>query len=392
MSRQFGIRELDPSTLYDTEMDAPGSPNSLSGQATPTPGNTGVTNAVTLNDLANILTQMQGMLIKQQETIQQQQQAIVNLQLAHPAPTPLTGTPFTTPATSFITVPTSTAPSLATAPSTNDALAPLIQTLKPKGNKPQEYHGRRENTKDFLSQCELYFRLNKMSEADKVSVAATYLRGSAFKWFGTHEKTYGEILTFDDFKTALTAAFGESDRAEKAKTQLANLRQTKSCAAYNSEFNRLVAEAGYTVADQTILIDVFNQGLKMDVRNLMLSLPIRTTLEATMNDAMICDNRIFNLQQQKRSKINLLLPRTQSSSFHNVTDTAVPMEIDSITTSPQLTTEGKLKQSEKDRRRREGLCLYDGKADCPGRDDVNLCPNLLKRKSKMQRPGPSTRR
>jgi hypothetical protein len=257
----------------------------------------------------------------------------------------------------------------------------MIQGSKPKGNKPQEYQGRRENTKQFIHQCELYFRINPMSEKDKVSVAASYLRGSAFTWFGTFEESFGQIKTFEDFKTALTGAFGEADRAEKAKIALGKLRQTKSCAAYNS--------AGYSTADQTILTDVYNQGLKMEVRNLMLTFPIRDTLSATMTDAMTCDNRIFNLQQQKRGQMNILLPRSSTST---TTNDAVPMEIDSISTSTTHNNEGKLKQSEKDRRRREGLCLYDGKADCPGRDNLELCPNLLKKKPKSLYRGQSTRK
>lgn len=382
MSRNFGIRELDPDVLYSgmeisespnplPESGASSAPRSLPNPQAPAP---------TLSDLAAMLTRMQITLDEQQRTIQDQQRTILDLRSA--------GLGTSATSTRFAGNVSATAP----APTTPTAapLVPMISSAKPKGNKPQEYSGRRESTKQFLDQCELYFRINPMTEDDKVSIAATYLRGSAFTWFGTYESNFGRIPTFAAFRSALTSAFGETDRVDKAKAALGKLRQTKSCAAYNSEFNRLIADAGYSIADQAILMDVYQQGLKMDVRNLMLSLPIRDNLEALMTDAMNCDNRIYQLAQQKRGNAGLLLPRGLPQSPAS-TSNAVPMEIDSITSTIH-TPQGRLTPAEKERRRRENLCVFDGKSDCPGRDNIELCPNLLKKNAKLQRRTPATKK
>jgi hypothetical protein len=388
MARQFGIRELDPSLTGSgadafAGMDLSESPNPIQGSSsfpalTPPP---------TLSDLARILDSMQQSMAAQQKIILDQQQAILAISQAQLAST--TSAAAVQPsATSTVATGSTPVPRFATTPPIADSSAPSLAPSfgKLKGNKPDEYSGRRDQTNDFLAQCTLYFRINPMAETEKVAFAASYLRGAAFKWFGTYELSNGMIATFADFKSALLRAFGETDAAEKAKAALRKLKQTKACSQYNSDFNRLVAEAGYSTSDDNILIDVYQEGLKMEVRTLMLSLPIRKTLQETMNDAMQCDDRIYQLNQSKRGQGNLLLPRAAAP-----TNGPVPMEIDAVTVNTHI-QQGKLTEEERDRRKRENLCAYDGKADCPGRDDVNLCPKVQQKKTKSRRQAPAQRR
>jgi hypothetical protein len=388
MARQFGIRELDPTITGSgadafAGMDLSESPNPMQGTSplpSPTP-------PPTLSDLARILDSVQQSVAAQQKIILEQQQAILSLSQLQLASTPLSAA-IQPPATSTATTGSAPVPSFATAPPIANSFVPSVISTsgKLKGNKPDEYSGRRDQTKDFLAQCTLYFRINPMSESEKVAFAASYLRGAAFKWFGTYELNNGMIATFADFRAALQRAFGETDAAEKAKAALRKLKQTKACSQYNSDFNRLVAEAGYSSSDDNILIDVYQEGLKMEVRTLMLSLPVRRTLQETMNDAMQCDDRIFQLNQSKRGQGNLLLPRAAAPA-----NEPVPMEIDAVNVNTH-NLQGRLTQAEKDRRTRENLCVYDGKADCPGRDDINLCPKVQQKKPRSQRQNPAPRR
>ena len=97
---------------------------------------------------------------------------------------------------------------------------------------------------------------------------------------------------------------------------------------------------------------------------------------------MDCDNKIFQLEQQAKRHYGPPAPR---NSDHHSGPT--PMELDALThgtSNESRTADGKLTQQEKDRRRREGLCVFDGRADCPGKVDINQCPNLLKKKPKSQ--------
>jgi hypothetical protein len=112
---------------------------------------------------------------------------------------------------------------------------------------------------------------------------------------------------------------------------------------------------------------MYRKGLKENVKDLLVTFAYPDTLRGAQEDAIECDERLFDRAREGKSTDRLNIQRNK--------DTAVPMEIDAISTKA-----GKLTPAEKDRRRKENLCVYDGKADCPGRDNLELCPNLLKKK------------
>jgi hypothetical protein len=382
MSRSYSARDIDPDAMYSSMHD-PESPNPLAQpssssfpaplpsfnpqQQPPNPPEP------SLRDLMQILMNMQGTLQDQQQTIHAQQTSLTHLQSLANNPS--------APQISHFTLPVPPTHHHVSAP---EPAVPATSTVRAKGNKPEIYTGKREHTKSFLDQCRLYFRINPMTEIEKVGVAASYLRGSAFTWFMTYENQHGTLATFKDFDAALTLAFGQSDRAAKAKMALDRLRQTNSASAYSSEFNRLIADAEYSFADPKILIDAYEKGLKMEVRKLMLAKPTRDTITGVQQDAMECDNRLFQLSQQQRR-----LPGYVSNHRTDQPNGPTPMEIDALTHGNNRTADGKLTQEEKDRRKRLGLCIFDGIADCPGKDDTNKCPNVLKKKSRNhQRPNP----
>lgn len=248
---------------------------------------------------------------------------------------------------------------------------------KLKVNKPQEFHGKREHTSTFIAQCRLSLRSTPFAPEDqKIAFVCSYLRGTAFKWYANLEKMKQVPATADLLFDRISEAFGESDTQEKARTELDKLRQTKSCASYTTEFNRLITEIGYT--DPVAIIDLYKKGLKENVKDLMLTLTLKNTVAEYQKDAIACDVRLFQRAQEQRSSKPASTSTPRPPAPTPKTDGPTPMEIDSVSTRPK----GKVSDEEKKRRKELNLCPYDGESTCPGKDDIKLCKNLARKNEK----------
>lgn len=257
---------------------------------------------------------------------------------------------------------------------------PVVTTTNPapvvrfKVNNPELFTGRRDKTTNFLFQCRLVFQANSgWQEQQKVTFAATYLRDAAFTWFFNLSKAGQTFTTFESFETLLLQAFGETDLVEKSKNQLRRLRQTKSCAQYSTEFNNLVALIGYS--DQVALIDLYSNGLKENVKDLLLNFPKPTTVHELQSNAIDCDERLYQRELTRRSNI-----KPTYISRNNAT----PMEINAINTHQDNSR--RVSPVEKQRRKDNNLCPYDGDSNCPGRDNLDLCTQLRRKSGNGSRP------
>lgn len=103
---------------------------------------------------------------------------------------------------------------------------------------------------------------------------------------------------------------------------------------------------------------MFRWGLCDDIKTLLLNLPKLTTLLEAITQAIECDNRQFEQRQERRVLFGsyradyTAAPRLSSSN----TSTQEPMQIDTSKVK-------KLTKEEKERRRKEHLCLYCGGKD-----------------------------
>jgi len=93
--------------------------------------------------------------------------------------------------------------------------------------------------------------------------------------------------------------------------------------------------------------------LRDDVKDLLLNLSDPISLSEAVTQAVRCDNRLFERRQERRStsgpyRADLATPSRQSNS-----SMPEPMQIDSSRIQ-------RLTQEEKDRRRKEDLCMYCG--------------------------------
>ena len=112
---------------------------------------------------------------------------------------------------------------------------------------------------------------------------------------------------------------------------------------------------------------MFRWGLRDDIKTLLLNFPKPTTLSEAITQVIDCDNRLFEQQQERRLlfgsyRREYAAPARQTPSN---TSTPEPMQIDASKVK-------KLSEEEKERRRREHLCLYCGGKDhgwrnCPAK-------------------------
>jgi hypothetical protein len=158
---------------------------------------------------------------------------------------------------------------------TQDQLQQLLQQLyrpatssNPKVEDPELYHGERSKLHAFITQCELKFNCepNKVdSEVKRVNYASSRCRGNAWSWIepsiAQGQSTY---KMWEEFKTAITRAFGEADSKEVARRKFKAIRQGNPlAAAYWAEFQRIMVDLDY---NDSMYIDQFNDGLHIDVQ------------------------------------------------------------------------------------------------------------------------------
>lgn len=251
-------------------------------------------------------------------------------------------------------------------------------TKEPKVSLPEKFDGTRSKFRGFVQQVKLFLRLSPSQYSDdftKVGLIGTLLSGSALAWFAPLMERNSPLLNnFDDFLKAFSATFGDGDRERVAETKIQSLQQgSRSAAIYASEFQQLTCDLDW---NDKALINRFRYGLKDDVKDLLLTMPKVDTLEDFITQSIACDNRLFERRQEQR--LGWRGPRqsmlaTSSKFIENRPKGPEPMQIDT-TQFKRLTPE------EKERRRREDLCLYCGK---PGHkaQDCRLKPNGFKARS-----------
>ena len=259
------------------------------------------------------------------------------------------------------------APIQVPAPAPNPVPQAAQAPKEPRVSLPEKFNGDRTKLRDFVNQIRLVFRLQPhrySTEETQVGLIGTLLTGTALSWFSSLlEKNSPLLANLDQFLEEFSRTFGERDRALIATTKLRTLQQrSRPASAYVAEFQQLACDLNW---NDTALITMFRWGLRDDIKTLLLNLPKPTTLSEAITQAIDCDNRLFEQRQERRLlfgsyRADYTTPARQTSSS---TSTAEPMQIDTSRVK-------KLTEEEKERRRREHLCLY-----CGGKDHgVKNCP------------------
>jgi hypothetical protein len=228
--------------------------------------------------------------------------------------------------------------------------------LEPAVSLPSKFDGTRSNCRNFINQVSLIFQLQPQrypNDKTKTCFIGTLLSGTALSWFSPLlEKDSPLLSDLSLFFQEFQQAFGDFDRATTAANELRSLRQgSQSASEYAAKFRQISVDLQW---GEAALIDQFRRGLRDDVKDLLLTMPIPSSLQEAVAFSVRCDNRLSERKLEKRIGFGNY---QQYNSGNN--NGPAPMEIDA-TKQNAPTFHRKLSNEEKARRRSLNLCLYCG--------------------------------
>jgi hypothetical protein len=253
---------------------------------------------------------------------------------------------------------------------------------EPKISLPTRFDGTRSQFRGFLNQVRLVIQMHPTrypTQASRVGLVGTLLSGSALSWFAPLLEQQSPLLdNFEAFIEEFKACFGDTDSVRTAINKIRRLRQgDRPASAYAADFRLLASDIPW---DEQALMEQFRYGLRNDVKDLLLTFPEDPkSLTEAISRAVRCDNRLFERRSERqqfmvRSRLEptyaevAARPLPRQTSYNPPMDSPTPMEIDATQ------RRGPLSEEEKQRRRRNRLCLYCGG---PGHIAIN-CPNRPK--------------
>jgi|JI7StandDraft_1071085.scaffolds.fasta_scaffold120524_2 hypothetical protein len=234
---------------------------------------------------------------------------------------------------------------------------------------------KREDLLAWLFQVNEQLSLLQISDEEyRIVYAGTALTGNAKTWYRSM-RMEGSVKTWAEFQTSLKAHFYPVDPIKHARDQLHPLQQTGSVRDYTATFRQLTAIIGTMAEDEKL--DRYVRGLKTRTRREVELKEPDSFDEACRLAEMIdiSNERVFGGSNLNRSTF---LPRVQPRR-HNGPE---PMDINALHNQKEKPKFKKLTPEEKERRRREGLCLYCGS----DRHQLDGCPLRKPQGKGFQRP------
>jgi Ty3 transposon capsid-like protein len=234
---------------------------------------------------------------------------------------------------------------------------------------------KKEDLLAWLFQVNEQLSLLQISDEEyRIVYAGTALTGNAKTWYRSM-RMEGSVKTWADFQTSLKAHFYPVDPIKHARDQLHPLQQTGSVRDYTATFRQLTAIIGTMAEDEKL--DRYVRGLKTRTRREVELKEPDSFDEACRLAEMIdiSNDRVFGGSNLTRSTF---LPRSQPRR-HNGPE---PMDINALHNQKEKPKFKKLTPEEKERRRRDGLCLYCGS----DKHQLDGCPLRKPQGKGFQRP------
>lgn len=194
------------------------------------------------------------------------------------------------------------------------------KTVKVKTLEP--FDGQRSKLRGFLTQLELYFRVNRgkiEADSNKVYFISTYLTDRAFNWFELFIREYYEkaeknqnnkikeiFAFFDVFKRYLKQTFGDIDATRNVEQELWRLWYTGSVSKLASDFIQIII---YLDWDENVYIAKFEELLKLEIQEKLIQIERPDTLYKMIEQAVKIDNKLYNFNQRRRDQSNYNTPR-----------------------------------------------------------------------------------
>jgi Ty3 transposon capsid-like protein len=302
---------------------------------------------------------------------------------------------------------------------------PAPKSEKIKVREPDTFDGSNpRKLRDFLVSCNLHFRDRPhvyASDEKRILFILSYLKGSALSWFepGLNDPTDSAhwMWNYPAFLSELEDNFGPHDPVGDAEKSLNELQMKKSTriVKYNVDFWELASRVDW---NESALSDRYFRGLPLRLRTEVLRGGKPETLAALRLKAQEADN-IYWMQEEemrveskhsaptgnpnKKDSQKPFTPYTSSSNFtpkpssqnrnhsHSTSSKFTPKgaskDKPKNSIADKLGKNGKLTGDERERRMKEGLCLYCGEKDHVAHD----CPKAQAakaRSAKVSAPEP----
>ena len=174
---------------------------------------------------------------------------------------------------------------------------------EPKLSLPAKFDGTRSQFRGFLNQVRLVIQMHPSrypTDISRVGLVGTLLTGTALSWFAPLlEKESPLLQNFNAFIEEFKASFGDSDSARTAINKIRRLRQgDRPASAYAADFRLLACDIPW---DEEALMDQFRQGLRNDVKDLLLTFhEDPKSLTEAISRAVRCDNRLFEQRSERQ--------------------------------------------------------------------------------------------
>lgn len=231
--------------------------------------------------------------------------------------------------------------------------------VETKLTAPQRYDGEPRGCRGFLTQCDLAFELQAItysSERARIAYVITRLSGRALEWATPVWAKQGPVCaTYRAFKTEMLLVFDQTTTGPDAARLLMTIRQDKrSVAEYAIAFRTLAEDSEW---NDKALVTAFHHGLSDALKDGLASIGCPTELEPLIAHAVRLDTRI---RERRRDQGSSPRPQAASSWSSQSYDVPEPMQLGGA----------RLSAREKDRRMREGRCMYCGetghrRGSCP---------------------------
>ena len=254
-----------------------------------------------------------------------------------------------------------------------------------KIKEPRTFTGKREELIPFTSELRNTITLQRgalITDNDKALYMNAFLKkpGPPDSWWNGVSKSHPELLhNFEGLLKNFTEHFEDPDLRATKQRKLDSLEQKGSASNYAARFLELCTYLDLTDATKQ---DYFKRGLKYQVlQGLAFAIPAPEDLDALVTLVIRIDNNLYALDLQKKKQTSKPKNNTHqrstspapyvSRSTGDASLASVPMEVDAVKHNP-------LTNSERERRKKNNLCLYCGNAG----HKVNDCPELAKKPKK----------
>ena len=237
------------------------------------------------------------------------------------------------------------------------------------------FSGERKELRTFIASL----RLKLQGNADRyplpqnqLQYAYSRLSGKAAQQVLPRVKSAGiDFVDLEDMIRFLENAFGDPDRKASAQRELQTLKQkNQDFATFIAEFLRVAPDAEFNEESQKAML---LSSLSRELRELLINHDIPDTLGGLISLCQKLDSkqRAFRDSNMVRSTTRSFFNTAQKTSTPKSTGTTSTSGPEPMDLSTTYHKKGPLTDAEKDRRRKQGLCLF-----CRGAGHFAMtCPN-----------------